>query len=350
MPQCSSAACAASSSWPPISTEAGRFYENVWGLRPVKSRDGTRLFRGTGAYHHILGLHRGAAAGAHPHRVRRGGPARRRRAASRRRGLGLPPRRAGAASAAGGGYGFGCKDPDGRNLAFVCGCADHADAQDAARPAAQDRARQSQCPRLRCQPALLHRRRSACAQIDENAPLWFLHCEGPDHSSIVLAKTNQPTLNHVAFEMPDFDFGHARHRTDEGQRLSDRMGSGTARPGRQRVRLFLRAGRGADRVHRPRCCRSTTATCRAASDYWKFPPGRSDHWGITQPRSAALLPRAAAVRLHRGRLPPRLNKRSLALPPPDQSGQVRGTEGIAVGAAFETSAPAAGMLGCSAQR
>ena len=22
------------------------------------------------------------------------------------------------------------------------------------------------------------------------------------------------------------------------------------------------------------------------SDYWKFPPGRSDHWGITQPRSA----------------------------------------------------------------
>ena len=24
------------------------------------------------------------------------------------------------------------------------------------------------------------------------------------------------------------------------------------------------------------------------SDYWKFPPGRSDHWGITQPRSAAI--------------------------------------------------------------
>jgi hypothetical protein len=22
------------------------------------------------------------------------------------------------------------------------------------------------------------------------------------------------------------------------------------------------------------------------SDYWKFPPGRSDHWGVTQPRSA----------------------------------------------------------------
>ena len=41
--------------------EAAKFYEGVWGLRPVESPEGTRLFRGTGAYHHILGLHRGAA-------------------------------------------------------------------------------------------------------------------------------------------------------------------------------------------------------------------------------------------------------------------------------------------------
>jgi len=36
--------------------------------------------------------------------------------------------------------------------------------------------------------------------VDENAPLWFLHCANTDHCSIVLAKTGQPTLNHVAFE------------------------------------------------------------------------------------------------------------------------------------------------------
>jgi catechol 2,3-dioxygenase-like lactoylglutathione lyase family enzyme len=42
--------------------EAARFYETVWGLQPVPQagREGARLFRGTGAYHHILGLHRGA--------------------------------------------------------------------------------------------------------------------------------------------------------------------------------------------------------------------------------------------------------------------------------------------------
>jgi hypothetical protein len=48
-------------------------------------------------------------------------------ARSRRR-AGRSPRRRLAAD--GGGYGFGCLDPDGRNLAFVCACADHADAQD----------------------------------------------------------------------------------------------------------------------------------------------------------------------------------------------------------------------------
>ena len=54
----------------------------------------------------------------------------------------------------------------------------------------------------------------------------------------------------------------ARHRSDEGQRLSRRMGSGTAWAGQQCVRLFLRPDEVP--IDTPRtCCRSTTATCRA---------------------------------------------------------------------------------------
>jgi hypothetical protein len=63
------------------------------------------------------------------------------------------------------------------------------------------------------------------------------------------------------------------------------MGAGPPRAGRQCVRLFLRADEvpleyaaevlQVDDSYQPR-----------PSSYWKFAPGRSDQWGITQPRSA----------------------------------------------------------------
>jgi hypothetical protein len=49
--------------------EAAQFYEDVWRLTRVKTpppnpppragegREGARFFRGTGVYHHVLGLH-----------------------------------------------------------------------------------------------------------------------------------------------------------------------------------------------------------------------------------------------------------------------------------------------------
>jgi catechol 2,3-dioxygenase len=62
-------------------------------------------------------------------------------------------------------------------------------------------------------------------------------------------------------------------------------GPGPARAGQQRVRLFLRSRRGADRVHLD-VLQIDDSYVPRGSDYWKFPGGRSDHWGITQPRSA----------------------------------------------------------------
>ena len=99
--------------------EAGRFYESVWALRPVEAREGVRLYRGTAAYHHIVGLHRALRPGL----VRivfdvadRGGVDALHHAISTAGGPVTAPARL---AADGGGYGFGCRDPDGRNLAFV---------------------------------------------------------------------------------------------------------------------------------------------------------------------------------------------------------------------------------------
>ncbi len=269
--------------------EATRFYETVWNLGPVAGErphaaEAVRYFRGTCAYHHLLALH----AGARPAVLRivfdvgdRAGVAALFRAVTR---AGVAATAPAALTSAGGGYGFACKDPDGRNLAFVCDCADHADSAD-----------QPDRPRKIVHVNLNARDFEASLAfftdvlgfrvIDENAPLWFLHCGSSDHSSLVLAKTNLPTLNHVAFEMPDFDSvmrGMGRMK-DNGYPIE--WGPGRHGPGNNVFAYFC----GPDEVpleYTAEVLQIDDGYVPRGSDYWKFPPGRSDHWGITQPRSA----------------------------------------------------------------
>src|SRR5207302_8144813 len=112
--------------------EAARFCETVWKLQLVERRNDACFFRATGAYHHVLGLH----AGAQPAVIRidfelpdRQAIAHLHRAIS---GAGVKATAEAQLSTPGGGYGFGCEDPDGRNLFFVCDCADHADSENRA--------------------------------------------------------------------------------------------------------------------------------------------------------------------------------------------------------------------------
>jgi catechol 2,3-dioxygenase len=265
--------------------EAGRFYEQVWGLQPVEAANDRRLYRGTGAYHHIVGLHRGER----PALVRvvfdvadRAGVDAVHRAvvASGCRQVGAPA----PLSGGGGGYGFGCKDPEGRNLAFVSGCADHADG--ARMPDRPRRIAHVNLNSADFDPSYkFFTGALGFREIDENAPLWFLHCASTEHSSIVLAKTGLPTLNHVAFEMPDFDSvmrGMGRMK-DNGYPIE--WGPGRHGPGNNVFAYFC----GPDELpleYTAEVLQIDDSYVPRGSDFWKFPPGRSDQWGITQPRSA----------------------------------------------------------------
>ena len=182
-------------------------------------------------------------------------------------------------SAPGGGYGFACKDPDGRNLAFVCDCADHAGGADhAERPRkiahVNLNAREFDASLAFFTQALGFR------LVDENAPLWFLRCANTDHCSIVLAKTGQPTLNHVAFEMPELDSvmrGIGRMK-DSGYPIE--WGPGRHGPGNNVFAYFC----GPDEVpleYTAEVLQSDDNYEPRASSYWKFAPGHSDQWGIT---------------------------------------------------------------------
>lgn len=262
--------------------EAGKFYESVWGLRPVASPDAARLYRGTAAYHHVLGLHRGERPAliriVFDVADRHGVNALHQAVAAAGCAVTAP------ALLAGGGYGFGCKDPEGRNLAFVCECADHADTKDQ-----PDRPRKIAHVNLNARDFDASLRFFTATLgfrlIDDNAPLWFLHCANTDHSSIVLAKTDLATLNHIAFEMPEFDSvmrGMGRMK-DNGYPIE--WGPGRHGPGHNVFAYFC----GPDEVpieYTSEVLQIDDSYVPRGSDYWKFPPGRSDHWGITQPRSA----------------------------------------------------------------
>jgi catechol 2,3-dioxygenase-like lactoylglutathione lyase family enzyme len=276
--------------------EAARFYENTWMLKPVEmpppfppplageGREGARFFRGTAGYHHLLGLH----IGGRPAVVRLVFDVADRKAIDALHktiaAAGGKPSTSGAVVLGGGGYGFGCKDPDGRNLAFVCEASDHADTADE-----PDR------PRKIVHVNLNARDFDASLKfftdvlgfrvVDDNAPLWFLHCDNTDHSSIVLAKTDLPTLNHVAFEMPGFDSvmrGMGRMK-DYGYPIE--WGPGRHGPGDNVFAYFC----GPDEVpleYAAEVLQIDDSYQPRPSSYWKYAPGRSDQWGVTQPRSA----------------------------------------------------------------
>jgi catechol 2,3-dioxygenase len=263
--------------------EAARFYETVWNLAPVAASNKARYFRGTGGYHHVLGLHGGEQPAvmhiAFDVADRAGIDALHEKISA----AGAKPGKPAKLTAAGGGYGFACRDPDGRNLAFVTDCADHADTADVA-----DRPRKIVHVNLNTVDfdgtLKFFTNALGFRVVDDNAPLWFLHCDNSDHCSIVLCKLNLPTLNHIAFEMPEFDSvmrGMGRMK-DNGYPIE--WGPGRHGPGNNVFAYFC----GPDEVpleYAAEVLQIDDSYQPRPSDYWKFKPGRSDQWGITQPRS-----------------------------------------------------------------
>ena len=111
--------------------KALRFFTEVWNLTPVGELAGVHYLRGTGAFHHIVTMRRAAK----PALIRMVLDAADRATVDAlhaqviAHGLKTidPPAKLRQPH---GDYGFGFKDPEGRNIAVVCGVEDHADAAD----------------------------------------------------------------------------------------------------------------------------------------------------------------------------------------------------------------------------
>jgi catechol 2,3-dioxygenase-like lactoylglutathione lyase family enzyme/predicted enzyme related to lactoylglutathione lyase len=264
---------------------AADFYSRVWNLTEIERRDGAIHFRGTGAHHHILAVHP-APNGFSIRRIVFD-------AAGRDIVQALHAKIAAAGcrtetphelTSPGGGYGFGFADVEGRNMAIVCGVKDHTDTADV-----KDRVRKLSHVNLNA--ADVEKSNAFMIDvlgfrlIDHAGPLHFLHCDNADHSSIVMGRSDKPTLNHVAFEMPDLDSlmrGAGRMR-DAGYPIE--WGIGRHGAGNNVFAYF--AGPEEFPIEYTGDVAQIDDTYEFhGPEYWKWPPGRLDQWGVTPPHTA----------------------------------------------------------------
>lgn len=271
----------------PDLARAEDFYTRVWHLA-VTARTADALYlRGTGADHHLLALHRGGPATAIRCITLRARSAEAlpaiAEAAVRAGGRIVSP--PGPIDEPGGGIGLTMRDPDGRVLQVVHGDARHADAHEASdRPS-------------RLAHAVLNAHDVAAAQTffeqalgfrlaDRTRIMAFLNCNA-DHHSIALGITDNDALNHIAFVMPDLESvmrGGGRMR-DAGHVIE--WGPGRHGPGDNAFNYFI--GPFGEVIEYTADVQQIDDSYVAGGpDDWKWPEGRVDQWGISQPPSARL--------------------------------------------------------------
>lgn len=272
---------------------AASFYTDVWGLEQIADTGEARYLRGTGAYHHILVL---------KHHDRAEMISVTLDAANRADVDALHAGLAGAADALtdpveldqpGGGYGFGFRDGENRHFRIVCDVADHPAAVAAGnRPIklAHVVLNADDCDAS----ADLFIGKLGFSLRDQTRMFKFLGCNA-DHHCIAFAFGGGPTLNHIAFEMPDLEsvMRGAGNLRDAGHPIE--WGVGRHGPGNNVFAYFV----GPEDY----AIEYTSEISQVDENYpvgmpedWKWPPGRIDHWGISPPPSDTLKSAQSRIR------------------------------------------------------
>ncbi len=278
----------------PDLARAEDFYTRVWHLDVAHRAPGTLYLRGTGADDHLLALHAGS------------GPAQVRHVTLRARSAGALEAIATASVQAGGrvlvapspatdpagGTHMTVVDADGRVFEIV-----HGDTQRPAAPEAKDRPVRLAHTVLNSHDLEASRRFLEAALgftlADRTRIMAFMNC-GHDHHSLALGDADNDALNHIAFLMPDLDSvmrGGGRMR-DAGHAIE--WGPGRHGPGNNAFNYFI--GPFGEVIEYTAEVEQIDDSYRVGQpDDWKWPAGRVDHWGISQPPSDRLKQAQRAV-------------------------------------------------------
>lgn len=263
-----------------------RFWTETWALTRVASEGGSSYLRGTGADHHIVSLHPRAAAELIAVEMNAANRAAVDQAARRVAEHGGRVESAPTAIATpGGGYGMTFIDPEGRRIRVIADSARHADAK-----AVADR------------PERLAHLVFNCRDADAMAKFWvdaldfklsdttrmmnFVRCNS-DHHSIALVYAKEATLHHIAFQMPNLEsvMRGAGRLKDAGFPIE--WGIGRHGPGNNVFAYFVGPG-GFPIEYTGEVEVVDDSYVYHGPEYWKWPPGRIDQWGIGNPPSERL--------------------------------------------------------------
>ena len=258
-----------------------KFYGDVWNLEQVAEREGAVYLRGTSAHHHILALESrpkvqvlGVTFTA---RSRQDLEAVRAKVAAAGCSALTP---VAPLTDPGGGHGFSFKDPEGRTIRVIVDEAAHADA----RPFAD---RPERIAHVVLNSTDIPASTRFFTEVldfkvtDRTARMTFLR-NNRDHHSIALAGGETPTLNHIAFLMPNLDsvMRGAGRMKDNGWPIE--WGVGRHGPGNNVFAYFL-GPNGMPIEYTAEVDQVDDNYKVGGPEDWKWPQGRSDRWGVTGP-------------------------------------------------------------------
>lgn len=186
--------------------ETATFYAQAWGLSEVAAAQGTAYLRAAGPEHHVLTIHERPRAGlvaihfSAPTRAAVDGL----HAKSKAYGCEIVAAPHDLPAIAGGGYGFSVKTPEGQTLTISSDVAQHGGGE------FKDHSRPDKLSHVVLNVADLDKQERFFMDVlgfrltDSTARMDFIRCSSYHHS-IALARAQGAGLNHMAYEVSNFD-------------------------------------------------------------------------------------------------------------------------------------------------
>ncbi len=264
--------------------KTAEFYKGVWGLEEVARDNGTMYLRAGGVEHHILTIHERPRAALHSidFAARDHAAVDALYARAIADGIEIQSKPADLAKVAGGGYGFSVKTPEGQTISISSDLLRHEEAY-------SDRSKPEKLSHVVLNVEDIEKQGKFFIDVlgfrlsDSTAVMDFVRCSS-DHHSIAMARGHGAGLNHMAYEVPNFDglMRGAGRLKKNGYNVE--WGVGRHGPGNNIFSYFIEPNGFVTEYTTEVERIDEAAHVPGTPDYWaKVMNGNPDRWGMAVP-------------------------------------------------------------------